>query len=276
MARFSSLTINGNRSYGAEIGRRLACLFLAVGPISWAPLTLAAEIKLEGEACPVERKPKVPVGELLAQAEDLRDAANRLRQYDYDKCYQMGRSCFAEVDSKQMTGVEDDSYRACRSLEVSDRANQAVWLEKKKAFIGCVIADLEQRAQGFESKAKNNSDVGPLLDQLKGHPGNVDAATLTKLGGNVTWCSTRDPAKVRVLCKDGTGLLAEAHGQQFILWRVDPTGRLCFVDFDGSTTCGSVTAQDGLLTLTSNAGQFDDVVKVVPRIGKPWSDGCSQ
>jgi hypothetical protein len=280
MAHLAANTRNGNRSRAGWAGRTFVCLaLLAVWLTLWAPTAFSAGIKLDVDACPTKRKVTVPVGELLAQAEDLRDAASRLRQYDYDRCYRLGRSCFIEVDSKQMTGVEDASYRACRQLETTDRSDQAIWLEKKKAFIGCIIADLEKRAQGLEREAKGNDgadSTAALLDQIKSRAGGIDAATLRQLGGDATWCSTRDPSRIRVLCRDGTGLLASTQGHQFILWRVDPNGRLCFVDFDGLTTCRSVSVNDGLLTLTSADGQVDDVIKIVPRIGQSWSDGCSQ
>ncbi|MCA6098185.1 hypothetical protein [Bradyrhizobium australafricanum] len=280
MARFALNIQNVNRSRVAKLCNRLAHLALfAAWLMPLASLTFAAGIKLDVDACPTKPKVTVPIGELLAQAEDLREAANRLRQYDYDRCYRLGRSCFTEVDSKQMTGVEDASYKACRLLETTDRTNQAIWLEKKKAFIGCVIDNLEKRAEALERGAKGNDGtdgVTASLEQLKSRPGSIDAATLRKLGGDVTWCSTRDPSRVRVLCKDCTGLLANAQGHQFMLWRVDPSGHLCFVDFDGLTTCRSVSVNDGLLTLTSADGQVDDVIKIVPRIGQSWSEGCSR
>ncbi|MGY4399258.1 hypothetical protein [Bradyrhizobium sp. USDA 3315] len=280
MARFALNIQNVNCALAVRIGGRLANLILSAACLmSLASLTFAAGIKLDVDACPTQPKVSVPVGELLAQAEDLREAVNRLRQYDYDRCYRLGRSCFSEVDSKQMTGVEDASYKACRLLETTDRTDQAIWLDKKKAFIGCVIDDLEKRAEALEREAKGNDGadgVTALLEQMKKSPGSIDAATLRKLGGDVTWCSTRDPGRIRVLCKDGTGLLANAKGHQFMLWRVDPSGRLCFVDFDGVTTCRSVSIQDGLLTLTSADGQVDDVIKIVPRVEESWSEGCSQ
>jgi hypothetical protein len=250
----------------------------AVPTLGIAP-AFAGGLKLDVDACPIKRTATTPRGELFAQAEALRASANQLRQYDYDRCFRLERSCFIEIDSKLMSGIEDESYKDCRNLEPIDRDDEAIWLKKKEAFIGCVVADLEKRAKGLEGQATDNDGAdraAALLEQIKSRTGAIDRPALKQLGENVTWCSTRDPNRVRVLCKDGTGLLANNEGQQFILWRVTSSGQLCFVDFDGLTTCRSVSVNNGQLTLTSADGQVDDVIKVVPRIAQSWSEGCSQ
>jgi len=95
-------------------------------------------------------------------------------------------------------------------------------------FIGCIIADVEKRAQNLEGEAKDASKgaapVATVLGDLEQRSGTVGATTLKGLAGGSTWCSTREGNRVRVLCDDGTGALANGQGQQSILWQVDSDG----------------------------------------------------
>ena len=258
---------------------RFALSFAFAG--KWVLPVLAAGLMPDLEVCESKIIPMVPRGELLARAEDLRDSADRFRHYDYDRCYRLGRSCFNEVDSKIMNGVERDSYSACRHLETTNRGDQVDWLRKKQIFVGCLIADMEKRAQSFEDKAKDANGVGrvtvsTVLGDLERRSGVVDAATLKRLAGGSTWCSTRGGNEVRVLCEDGSGALADGKGQKVISWQVEPDGRLCFVTFDGPQTCYSVSINGGLFALHAPDGRVLDVVRIVPRVEASWSESCSK
>jgi hypothetical protein len=277
--------------YVASIGTRSRCRFtmtmhgvlahlalLVALALSWVFSATAGELLPDLEVCQSKSKPATPRGELLAQAEDLRSSANRFRHYDYDRCYQLGRSCFNEVDSTIMSGVERESYLICRPMEAGDRSNQADWLRNKQTFIGCIIADMEKRAEELDAQAAGYAKGGTVattLADLAQRSGPLDANSLTLLASGSTWCSRRGGNRVRVLCEDGTGVVADSKGQQVILWQVDPDGRLCFVDFDGSRACYSVNPNDGLFALIAADGGIFDVVSILPRIERSWSVTCS-
>lgn len=230
------------------------------------------------EVCKSAATAAVPLGELLAQAQDLRDSADRHRHYDYDLCYRLGRSCFVEVDSKLNSGVEDDSYRACRELEPHGRDNVADWMRKKRAFVNCVVGDMEKRASDLEAKAKyvdGRTTAVTTLSDLQHRSETLDVDTIKLLASGTTWCSIRGRNRARVLCKDGSGALADGRGQQAISWEVKQDGQICFTGFDSPKVCYSFSVDKGVFILTTTDGQIFDVVRISPRVTPHWSGSCA-
>lgn len=81
------------RLWSRELGWTLAVLVVSTG------LAVGQNLVPDLPACQPAPAAPLPVGELLARAEDLHEAAKRFATYDYQSCYRVGRSCFNQVDT---------------------------------------------------------------------------------------------------------------------------------------------------------------------------------
>lgn len=240
--------------------------------------TAAGDVLLPDlSACQAPHSAPVPIGETLARAEDLRKAAKRFEAYDYDFCYRVGRSCYNEVDVPIQLGVEDDSYLACRDLEVTERSDDYKgWLRAKKAFIGCLVADFDRRASLLEKsvlKAPPKSpSVAETLAALSGTNGMLHEHTVQSLASFATWCS-REPRRVRALCADGTGAIADGQGQKLLAWKMSGDS-ICVEPYGDAESCFTVTVSHGQFSLLDSSGLMVDSFSVIPNVTKDWPTSC--
>ncbi|WP_128956577.1 hypothetical protein [Bradyrhizobium zhanjiangense] len=230
------------------------------------------------EVCKMARPERLPIGEQLARAEDLRAAAKRYDSFDYDRCYKLGRSCYAEVESPMLTGVEDVSYRACRDLAAIEHGPVEVWQRLKRRHIECIVDDLNKRADAIADaalrhpSAESPSEPTAAMAQLSGKDRKLDGSMLKRLASGATWCS-RSIFRVRALCADGSGALADGHGQQMLAWRI-LDDRICLVALGETPSCFSVQVSGSQLSLTNDNSERVDLVTVVPGVAEAWSQSC--
>jgi len=230
------------------------------------------------EVCKIARPERLPVGEQLARAEDLRAAAKRYDSFDYDRCYRLGRACFTQVESPMLNGVEDVSYRACSDLAAIEHGPFDAWQSLKKRHIACIVDDLNKRADAIagaalgQPSAELPSEPTAAIAQLPGMDRKLDGSMLKRLASGATWCS-RSTFRVRALCADGSGALADGHGQKMLAWRI-LDDRICLVALGETSSCFSVQVSGSQLSLTNDKSERVDLVTVVPGVVKAWSQSC--
>lgn len=230
------------------------------------------------EVCRVARRERLPVGEQLAQAEDLRVAAKRFDSFDYDRCYRLGRSCYAEVEGPMLAGVVEPSYRACSDLAAIEGGPFEAWQQLKRRLIACIVGDLNKRADAIADvalrppRAEPPSEPAATMTQLSGKDRKLDGSTLKRLASGATWCS-KPTFRVRALCADGSGALADGHGQRLLAWRI-LDDRICLAAFGETSSCFSVQFSGKELTLINDKSETSDIVTVIPGVGKAWSQSC--
>lgn len=262
----------------SKLRRALVCA-AALGSLLIATSgAYAQDLLPDLEVCKIARPERLPVGEQLARAEDLRAAAKRYDSFDYDRCYRLGRSCYTEVENPMLTGVEDASYRACRDQAAIEHGPFDAWLVVKRRHIACIVDDLNKRADAIagaalrQPSAEPPSEPAAAMAQLPGIDGKLDGAMLKRLASGATWCS-KSTFRVRALCANGSGALADGHGQQMLSWRI-LDDRICLVALGEAPSCFSVQVSGGQLALTGDKSEQVDLVTVVPGVIKTWSQSC--
>lgn len=261
-------------SSSREIGWTLAVLIMSTG------IALGQNSVPDLPACQPAPAAPLPVGELLARAEDLHEAAKRYASYDYETCYGMGRSCFNQVDTPMLIGDGSPSYAACRDLAAPPRSDYSAWLPLKKRHIDCLVNDLNKRAGELEDQARRLMDgisqtpAAATLPDLGGPDRTLDGSIVKKLASSTTWCSA-SVYRVRALCADGTGALADGRGQQVLSWHLNGN-RLCITPFGEASSCFDVRVSGGQLSLIDSSGSVWDNVNVVPGVAEVWPQSCSQ
>jgi hypothetical protein len=229
------------------------------------------------QVCQLAPAARVPIGEQLARGEDLRRAAQKFEAFDYDRCYRLGRSCYNEVESPMLTGVEDESYRACRHFSGLERTTFDAWLPLKKRHISCIIENLRQRADAIKEvalgqpTARPTSQVDAVMAELAGQERTLDAMALGRLASGATWCSLQT-FRVRALCADGSGAVADGRGQQVLRWKVIEN-RICLVTFGETPSCFGARISGGRLALMTDKSEAD-LITVVAGVVEAWSQSC--
>ncbi|WP_085032763.1 hypothetical protein [Ensifer aridi] len=261
-------------SLSREIAWALAILLMSTG------IAIGQESVPDLPACQPAPAAPLPVGELLARAEDLHEAAKRYASYDYQSCYRVGRSCFNQVDAPMLIGDESPSYAACRDLAAPPRSDYSEWLRLKKRHIDCLVNDLNKRAAELEDQARRptggitQTPAAATLPDLGGPDRTLDGSTVKKLASSTTWCSAL-VYRVRALCADGTGVLADGRGQQVLSWHLNGN-QICITPFGEALSCFDVRVSGGQLSLIDASRSIWDKVYVLRGVAEVWPQSCSQ
>lgn len=226
--------------------------------------------KAQFQDCWFDAIPKddVLLGQQLARADRIESFADELINFNYDRCFRLGRSCPVEFPLPNDRAV-DDAHLECMSHYPSlGTVDEATWREQRTAYNSCMAKSLRFEAEAIRASVFVDGANAPPLSEVLAtdrSPGTLGLGEVLAVTSDVTWCLVEaSNFQTAILCRGGGMVAATFQGEERMQHRVSSDGELCVANiFPPNETCHSIEASGGLLTLQPPHPLFKGPISVI-------------
>lgn len=193
----------------------------------------------------------VGLGQQLAQADRLDNAALEYDEFPYEQCYRLGRSC-AQLSIEVDEAAFDTAHSECRFVYPDlNVKGYEVWRAQRSEYNECMATILRREALEIRAAIFQEGEAQPsLADVMRGEATTLGSNEVNTISTDVTWCPSEDSNfLVAISCTGGGLVIGTSQGESRLTHRVSPDGYLCLSDFISPETCHRVVRDGDALTL---------------------------
>lgn len=270
----------------AYLGRRMAVVQYLVATVlgsalAAAPLSSQAQLVGFRDCWFDEQLPDaVGLGQRWAAADRLDSFADDFVDFDYDRCFHLGRSCSAEFPLPRAKAV-DKADLLCISLHPwLGPSDYETWLDQRTAYNSCMAVALRREAGAIRAAILGDGKGGtPLSEVLEAErtQRTLGAEEVAAVTTDVTWCPAANASfQAAILCRGGGMAAASGLGESQLRHRVSAEGELCLSDLLSPETCHRIDAARGQLSLQPAHPLISGSIRVKAGVESGgWQQGCA-
>lgn len=202
----------------------------------------------------VEHPADAALGQRLAEADRIELYAEAFINFDYSRCYRMGRSCSSEFPLPKDRAVESAHVECISLYQLLSGLDRATWQARRVDYHSCMVGSLRREAEAIRASVyASDTEVPPLSEVLAADraPRTLSVDEVVAVTTDVTWCPTGNANfQAAILCRGGGMVAATFDGESRMGYQVSATGELCLKRlYPPNETCHRLDVSDGILIL---------------------------